>query len=96
MRPSEIVACHRVSLLDVTSRYGLSNVRRFDSVALGEDLDGSDIGLLADTAQGTSLMTLARTRRKAEELTGIQIDIHMLSSIHERYRSAVLKDAKPL
>jgi len=96
MRPSEIVARHRASLLDVAQRYGLSNVRVFGSVARGEDRDGSDLDLLVDPAQNTTLLSLARARREAEELTGVRIDIHTLGSIHERYRSSILKDARPL
>ncbi len=96
MRPSEAVTRHRVALLEVAKRHGLGNVRVFGSVARGEDQEGGDIDLLVDAAQGTTLLTLVRARREAEEATGVGIDIHTLGSIHERYRASVLKDAKPL
>ncbi len=95
MRPSEAIILHRAALLDIASRHGLANVRVFGSVARGEDSDGSDIDLLVD-AEGTTLMTLVRARREAEQATGVAVDIHTLGSIHQRYRPTVLRDARPL
>ncbi len=96
MRPSAAIARHRTALLEVAARHGLSNVRVFGSVARGEDRDDSDVDLLVEASSGTSLLTLVRAKREAEEVAGVPIDIHTIGSIHERYRANVLKDARPL
>ena len=58
MKPSETVAIHRDQLLTIAARHGASNLRVFGSVATGADKEGSDIDLLVDVRQGTSLFDL--------------------------------------
>lgn len=96
MRPSEAIMRHRSALLEITGRHGLANVRVFGSAARGQDCEGSDIDLLVDVGTNTTLLALVRAKREAEELTGINVDIHTLGSIHQRYHANVLQDARPL
>src|SRR5271157_5010936 len=59
MKPSEALIAHRAELRQLVSRYGLSHPRVFGSVLSGTDTDESDLDLLVDPAESTSLLTLA-------------------------------------
>ncbi|HXP96746.1 MAG TPA: nucleotidyltransferase family protein [Telmatospirillum sp.] len=96
MRPSDAIVHYRGALLDIASRYRFANLRVFGSAARGEDREGSDIDLLVDAPDGTTLLTLVRAKREAEDLTGVSVDIHTIDAIHERYRANVMRDARPL
>ena len=71
MRPSEALAAHRAELRQLVSRLGLSRPRVFGSVLTGTDTDESDLDLLVDPAETTTLFTLARLEHAAQELLGV-------------------------
>jgi hypothetical protein len=77
MRPSEALAVHRVELRQLARRLGLSHPRVFGSFLTGTDTEQSDLDLLVDPAQSTSLLTLAAFEIEAEEFArsaGIRAD----------------------
>jgi predicted nucleotidyltransferase len=73
MKPSEALAAHRTELRQLASHYGLLRPRIFGSVLTGIDNEQSDLDLLVDPAETTSLLTLAAFRREAEHLLGIPV-----------------------
>ncbi len=96
MRPSEAVARYRDALLDIASRHGVSNVRLFGSVLRNEDGTDSDVDLLVDPSDTTTLLDLARIKNEAEDLTGVPFDVRTPLSLSQRFRDAVLREARPL
>jgi uncharacterized protein len=60
MKPSEALAAHRDQLRELVSRHGLTCPRVFGSVLSGTDTDQSDLDLLVDATETTTLFTLAR------------------------------------
>jgi uncharacterized protein len=70
MKPSEALAAHRSELRQLVSRHGLSHPRVFGSVLSGTDTEQSDLDLLVDPAESTSLLTLAAFKIDAETLLG--------------------------
>ena len=64
MRPSAALAAHRAELRQLASHYGLSHPRIFGSVLAGTDDGQSDLDLLVDPAENTSLLTLAAFKRE--------------------------------
>ncbi|MBI5165912.1 MAG: nucleotidyltransferase family protein [Magnetospirillum sp.] len=96
MRPSEAIARHRDALLEIARRHGVSNVRVFGSVIRGEDGDGSDIDLLVDAGDETSLFDLAAIAVEAESLTGIPVDVRTPLCLSPRFRDDVERHARPL
>jgi predicted nucleotidyltransferase len=66
MKPSEALTAHRDELRQLVSRYGLSRPRVFGSVLSGADTEDSDLDLLVDPGQSTSLLTIAGLKIDAE------------------------------
>ena len=65
MRPSQALASKRDEFLALAAARGAARMRVFGSVANGLDHEGSDIDLLVDLPDGTSLLRIA----------GLQLDI---------------------
>jgi len=96
MRPSEALTNHRVELRQLVSRYGLSRPRVFGSVLRGTDTEDSDLDLLVDPADSTSLFTIAGLKIDAEKMLGVTVSVLTPNGLPPKFRSAVLKDAQPL
>ncbi|HEY1432623.1 MAG TPA: nucleotidyltransferase domain-containing protein, partial [Stellaceae bacterium] len=59
MKPSDALAAHRGKLRELVTRHGLARARIFGSVLTGTDDEQSDLDLLVDPTETTSLFTLA-------------------------------------
>jgi uncharacterized protein len=58
MRPSEALAKHREEVLEIISRYPVTNLRIFGSTARGEDTEASDLDILVDRSGSMSFADL--------------------------------------
>ena len=96
MRPSQVLDKHRQSILDIARRHGVSNVRVFGSVSRRDDTEDSDVDLLVEPSETTTLLDLARLKREAETLTGVPFDVRTPLSLSPRFRARVLREARPL
>jgi hypothetical protein len=96
MRPSEALAAHRDVIRQVVLANRASNPRIFGSVAKGEDTEGSDLDLLVDGTEDTSLFDLARIEIRLSEILGVPVEVRTPFEISSRYRDAVLSEARPL
>jgi len=59
MRPSISLENHRDQVREVLQRFRMANPRIFGSAARGEDTEQSDLDILVDAPNGTSLYDLA-------------------------------------
>jgi predicted nucleotidyltransferase len=59
MKPSEALTAHRDELRQLVSRYSVAHPRVYGSVLTGKDDDESDLDLLVDATERTTLFTLA-------------------------------------
>lgn len=84
---------HRDDILVSASRYGVSNVRVFGSVARGEATDESDLDLLVDVANGRSLMDLAGFAVELQDLMGVFTQVVTVPGLRDRLRHRVLAEA---
>jgi predicted nucleotidyltransferase len=75
MRPSISIAEHRDQVREILERAGMRNAKVFGSTARGEDTDGSDLDLLVEAPQGTTLYDLARIELQLEELLGCKVEV---------------------
>ncbi len=75
MRPSEALEIHRAELRRLVGRYGLSHPRVFGSVLSGADTEDSDLDLLVDETETTTLFTLAALEHEAQELLGVPVTV---------------------
>ena len=96
MRPSEALAAHRDVIRQVVLANRARNPRIFGSVAKGEDTEGSDLDLLVDGTEDTSLFDLARIEIRLSEILGITVEVRTPFEISPQYRDAVLSEARPL
>jgi predicted nucleotidyltransferase len=95
MRPSEVLAAKADQVREIIARYPVRNPRIFGSVARGEDVEGSDLDLLVEAAEGTGYMTLAKLQLELEDLLGFGVDIATPGAI-DRLRDRVSQDLRPL
>jgi uncharacterized protein len=96
MKPSEALVTHRTELRLLVSRYGLSHPRVFGSVVSGTDTEDSDLDLLVDPAESTSLLTIAGLKIDAEKLLGVPVSVLTPNGLPPKFRNQVLQQAQPL
>ena len=96
MKPSEALAAHRVELRDLATRHGLEHPRVFGSTLTGTDTEESDLDLLVEPTQATSLFTLAAFEIEAEKLLGVPVAVLTPNSLPPKFRSDVLQRAQAL
>ena len=96
MKPSEALVTHRAELRQLVNRYGLSHPRVFGSVLSGTDTDESDLDLLVDPAESTSLLTIAGLKIDAEKLLGVPVSVLTPNGLPPKFRTQVLQQARPL
>ena len=93
MKPSEALAAHRDELRQIVARHGVVRPRVFGSVVHGDDTDKSDLDLLVDATNTTTLLTLAAVQIDAERLLGVPVDVRTANDISKRFRDEVLSEA---
>lgn len=96
MKPSEALATHRAALRQVVSRHGLLRPRVFGSVLTGTDTEESDLDLLVDPTESTSLFTIAGLKIDAEKLLGVPVSVLTPNGLPPKFRDRVLQQAQPL
>ena len=96
MKPSDALATHRAALRQLTSRYDVTRPRVFGSVVTGTDTDESDLDLLVDPTEFTTLFTLAALENEAEELLGVHVSVLTPKFLSVKFRDRVLEQAVPL
>lgn len=87
---------HRKALLDAAQSAGASNLRVFGSVARGEDGPDSDVDLLVDLPENTSLFTLLALEGALERILKVNVDLAPVNSLKPRVRDEALADAVAL
>ena len=96
MKPSEALAAHRDKLLAITAGHGASNLRVFGSVVKGVDKEGSDIDLLVDVREGTSLFDLVGLQQDFEDALGMKVDLLTEPELHPMIKDRILAEARAL
>lgn len=96
MKPSEALNTHRAELRDIVARYGALRPRVFGSAIHGDDTEDSDLDLLVEPTQRTTLMTLAGIQLEAQRLLGVRVDVLTPNSLPRRFRDRVLLEAEPV
>jgi predicted nucleotidyltransferase len=96
MKPSDALASHRAELRQLVGRHNLARPRIFGSVLAGTDTEESDLDLLVDPVDSTTLFTLARLEHEAEELLGVRVSVLTPRFLSVKFRERVLEQAQPL
>jgi len=90
------VRARRNEIYAIASRYGVSNIRVFGSVARGEADDDSDLDLLIDVAEGHGLFAMAGFAVDVEELMGVFTQVATVAGLKPRIRDRVVAQAVPV
>jgi predicted nucleotidyltransferase len=96
MKPSEALDIHRVALRALVARYGFLSVRVFGSVVAGLDDADSDLDLVIEPGDSTTLFTLAGFQIEAEEMLGVKVDVLTPQSLPVKFRTSVLEQSEQL
>ena len=96
MKSSEAFLKHRAEIRSVVAAHRPKNARIFGSVLHGTDQEGSDLDLLVDPTDETTLFDIARIKGTLEMLLGIKVDVLTPKALPERFRSRVLAEAAPV
>ncbi|NOS95590.1 MAG: nucleotidyltransferase family protein [Methylotenera sp.] len=93
MKPSEALNSHREAIRQVVESHHASNARVFGSVVHGDDTETSDLDLLVDPTQETTLLDIGAIRYKLNKLLGVPVDVLTPKALPESFRAQVLAEA---
>jgi predicted nucleotidyltransferase len=96
MKPSDALINHREKIRSIALAHRVTNVRIFGSAARGDDTEDSDLDLLVDPTQETTLMDIGAIRFELYRLLGIPVDVLTPKSLPPKFREHVLLHAIPL
>ncbi len=96
MKPSTALLSHRIALRELAARHRLGSPRVFGSVIHGTDRDDSDLDVLVEPTEQTTLFTLTRFAQEAEVLTGVRVDVVTPGSLPADIRDQVTLEAQAI
>ena len=96
MLPSVALQTHREAIRRIALSHRVTNVRVFGSVVHGDDTEGSDLDLLVEPTQETTMMDIGAIRYELKQLLGIPVDVLTPRAIPDHFRALVLQEATPV
>ena len=93
MKPSIALAHNREAIRRVVAGHRACNARVFGSVVHGNDHEGSDLDILIDPTEQTSLMDIAAIQVELEKLLGVSVDVLTPKALPDKFRGLVLAEA---
>ncbi len=94
MKPSIALQLHREAIRKIVERHHAKNARVFGSVLHGQDTDESDLDILVDTTDETSLFDVGAIRTELTELLGVEVDVLTPGALPDRWKMEVLSEAR--
>lgn len=83
----------RGEILELASSYGINRIRVFGSVARGEENPESDIDLLVNFNEDSSLFDLIAFKHEVEKLLEQQVDVVSENALHWYIKDKILQEA---
>ncbi len=96
MRPSTVFDLHRAEIRTIVEQHHARNARVFGSVISGKDTESSDLDLLVDTTQETTLFDIAEIQNQLQKLLNVPVDVLTPNGLPKQYRARVLQEATPV
>jgi len=93
VKPSQALKLHRDDIRRIVEANRASNPRVFGSVVHGNDTEDSDLDLLIDPTEHTTLQSIVRIEEELKQLLGVPVDVETPGSLSERFRQRVLAEA---
>jgi predicted nucleotidyltransferase len=96
MRPSEALQIHREAIRSIALGHRVTNVRVFGSVVHGDDTEESDLDLLVDPTNGTTMMDIAKIQLELARLLNVAVDVLTPKALPIKFREQVIAEAQAL
>ena len=96
LKPSVALVANRHLVREIVEAHRGRNPRVFGSVPRGEDAIGSDVDLLVDTAEDTTLFDVAAMELELEKLLGVPVHVMTVGALQGGLRERVLAQAEPV
>jgi predicted nucleotidyltransferase len=93
LRLRSFIKAHRKEILSIAKSHGARDIRVFGSTARGDAGTESDVDFLVEFEEGRSLLDHAALLVDLEALLGRKVDVATMSSLKNRVRERVLKEA---
>jgi predicted nucleotidyltransferase len=96
MKPSVALQMHRSTIRAVIENHRGRNARVFGSVLHGVDHEGSDLDILIDPTEDTTLFDIGAMRHELLELLGVPVDVLTPNALPDKFRHQVIAEARPV
>lgn len=96
MKPSAALDLHREAVRALVAAHGTANPRVFGSVAIGKDTEDSDLDLLVDPLEKTSLFDIIDLHDSLEALLQVRVDVLTPRALSKYFRDDVMRTAIPV
>ncbi len=94
MRPSLALQTHRDAIRQIALRHRVTNVRVFGSVVHGNDTEGSDLDLLVEPTDQTTMMDISKIQWELGQLLEVAVDVLTPRALPDKFRDQVLAEAQ--
>lgn len=94
LKPSIALERHREAIRQIVERHHAVNARIFGSALHGKDTYESDLDILIDTTEETTLFDVGAIQVEISELLGVDVDVLTPGAIPDRWKTEVLKEAQ--
>lgn len=95
-KPSAALDKHRQAIPAIVAACNCTNPRVFGSALHGTDTFTSDLDLLVDPMENTTLLDLGRLQHELIQLLKVQVQVVTPGSLPEKWRQQVLDEARPV
>jgi uncharacterized protein len=75
MQPSVALQTHREAIRRIALSHRVTNVRVFGSVVHGDDTEGSDLDILVEPTEETTMMDIAKIQLELSQLLPVAVDV---------------------
>jgi uncharacterized protein len=93
VRPSLALQQHRKAIREIALRNRVLNIRVFGSVLHGLDIEGSDLDLLVEPTDETTLMDIAKIQVEVAKLLNVSVDVLTPNALPDKFRMQVMTEA---
>jgi predicted nucleotidyltransferase len=93
MRPSLALSTHREAIRRIALSHRVTNVRVFGSVVHGDDTDDSDLDILVEPTNETTMMDIAKIQLELSQLLPVAVDVLTPNALPAKFRGQVVAEA---
>lgn len=93
MKPSDALSQNREKIRSIVEGNRGKNARVFGSVVRGEDDENSDLDILIDPTDETTLFDIGAIQHKLNELLGVPVDVLTPMALPDKFRDTVIAEA---